>query len=109
MLLWIAAFVADAAAVNPNGIKTFLANGFSTFLIKGNLVFDNDPKSLPKSPPNCPILCNWVFDDFILAEQLFAKALRSLETCVLVNNNLWGKLLSSLESSILFDERFKVT
>ena len=109
MLLWIAAFVADAAAVNPNGIKTLLANGFSTFLIKGNLDFDNGPKSLPKSPPNCPILCNWVFDDFILAEQLFAKALRSLETCVLVNNNLWGKLLSSLESSILFDERFKVT
>ena len=109
MLLGIAAFVADAAAVNPNGIKTLLANGFSTFLIKGNLVFDNGPKSLPKSPPNCPILCNWVFDDFILAEQLFAKALRSLETCVLVNNNLWGKLLSSLESSILFDERFKVT
>ena len=29
--LWIAASVAAAAAVNPNGIKTLLANGFSTF------------------------------------------------------------------------------
>ena len=109
MLLWIAAFVADAAAINPNGIKTLLANGFSTFPIKGNLVFDNGPKSLPKSRPNCPILYHWVFDYFVLAEQLFAKALGSLETCVLVNNNLWGKLLSSLESPIMFDERFKVT
>ena len=26
--------VADAAAVNPNSIKTLLASGFSTFLIK---------------------------------------------------------------------------
>ena len=25
--LWIAASIADAAAVNPNGIKTLLANG----------------------------------------------------------------------------------
>ena len=28
---WIAAAVVDSAAVNPNGIKTLLANGFSTF------------------------------------------------------------------------------
>ena len=40
------------------------------------------------------------FDSFILAEELFAKVLRSLETCVFVNNNLCGKLFSSLESSI---------
>ena len=33
--LWIAASVADAAAVNPNGIETLLANGLSTFPIKG--------------------------------------------------------------------------
>ena len=42
-------------------------------------------------------------------KKLFAKALRSLETCALVNNNLWVKLFSSLESSRIFDERFKVT
>ena len=49
--LWVAASVADATAVKPNGIKTLLANGLSTFPIKGNLVFSNGPKSRPKSPP----------------------------------------------------------
>ena len=38
------------------------------------------------------ILCNSVFDNFISAEALFAKALRSFETCALVNDNLCGKL-----------------
>ena len=49
---------ADAAAVNPNGIKTFLANGLSTCPIKGNSVFSNGPKSLPKNPCDYPILCS---------------------------------------------------
>ena len=31
------------------------------------------------------------------------------ESCVLVNNNLCGKLVSSLELPIKCDERFKVT
>ena len=44
-----AASAADAAAVNPNGIKTLLANGLHTFPIKGNPVFSNGPKSLPKN------------------------------------------------------------
>ena len=35
--------------------------------------------------------------------------LQSLETCVLVNNNLSGKLASSLELTIIFDKRFSVT
>ena len=48
---------ADGAAVNPNGIKTFLANGLSTSPIKGNPVFSSGPKSLPESPAHCPILC----------------------------------------------------
>ena len=30
-------------------------------------------------------------------------------TCVLLNNNLCGKLVSSLERPIKFDERFKFT
>ena len=49
------------------------------------------------------------FDDFILAEEPFAKALWSLETCVLVNNNLCGKFFPSLESPTSFDESAKVT
>ena len=44
IFLWIAASVANAATVNPNGIKTLLANGLSTFHIKGNPVFSNGPK-----------------------------------------------------------------
>ena len=43
--------VADAAAVNPNGIKTLLANGLSTFLINGKsadiMVYENQ-----KNPPS---------------------------------------------------------
>ena len=46
---------------------------------------------------------------FILADQPFSKALQSLETCVLVNNNLSGKLFSSLEAQATIDESFKVT
>ena len=70
---WIAESVADAAAVSSDVIKTLLAYGFSTFPIKGNLVFSNGPISLPDNPPNCPILCNWVLNNFILAEELFWK------------------------------------
>ena len=44
-----------------------------------------------------------------LAEEFFAKALRSLETCVLVNNNSCEKLVSSLKSPITFDVSFTVT
>ena len=109
IFLWIAGSVADAAAVHPNGIKTLLANGLSKFPIKDNPVFSNDPKSLTKNTANYPILNNWVFDNFILAEELFVKALQSFETSVLVNNNLCGKLFSSLESPIKLDEIFKVT
>ena len=44
--------------VNPNDIKTLLANGLSTCPIEGDPVFSNSPKSLPKNSPDCPILCN---------------------------------------------------
>ena len=41
-------------------IKTLLvltlANGSSTFFIKGKPVSSNGPKCLPKNPPDCPIL-----------------------------------------------------
>ena len=45
----------------------------------------------------------------ILTNEPFKKALQSFETSVLVNNNLFGKLFSSLESPTIFNERFKVT
>ena len=72
--------------------------------MKGKLVFSNDLKHLPTNPSNCRILCNSVFDNFILVEELFAKALQSFETCVLPNNNLCGKLFPSLESRKIFDQ-----
>ena len=78
---------ADAAAVNSKGINTLLANGLITFDMKDNPVFSNGPNNLPKNPPDCIILENWVFDNLILADKLFVKALRRFETCVLVNNN----------------------
>ena len=68
IFLWIIASVADAA-VNPNGIKMLLANGPSAFPIKGNLVFSNGPKKLPKNHADCPIFCSWVFDNFIFVDE----------------------------------------
>ena len=53
-------------------------------------------------------LDSWVFDNYILSDELFAKALQSLENCVLIDNNLYGKLVSSLEWPIIFDETFEV-
>ena len=85
-----------------------LFNDLRKLFIKGKLIFRNGRKNLPINPPGCPILCNWVFDNFVLAEEPFAKALRSIETCILVNNNLCGKLVSSLESLTTFDESFKL-
>ena len=35
----IPASAADAAVVNPKGIKTLLANGLITFFVNGNLCF----------------------------------------------------------------------
>ena len=34
---------------------------------------------------------------FILADETIVKALLNLETCILVNNNLYGKLVSSFK------------
>ena len=64
------------------------------FYVKDNPVFNNDPKLLPKSSPYCPILFNWIFDNFILADKPFAKDLRSFKVCILANKNLCRKLFS---------------
>ena len=39
--LYIPAYAADVAAVNPKGIKTPFANGLITFFINGSPVFNN--------------------------------------------------------------------
>ena len=56
--LCISASAADAAADNPKGIKTLLANGLMTLFINGNLVFINGTRSLPRNYPDCIILDN---------------------------------------------------
>ena len=33
--------------------------------------------------------------EFFIADELFLKTVQSLKTCILVNNNLFGKLFSS--------------
>ena len=53
IFLCIPASGADAAAVNPEGIKTLLANGLITFFINGNPVFSNGTSNLPRNPPDC--------------------------------------------------------
>ena len=53
----ITSFVAgEAVADNPNGISIGLANGLSKFFTNGRPTFTNDPKSLPRNPPDCMIL-----------------------------------------------------
>ena len=86
-----------------------LGNGFKTFFIKSNPIFNNDPKSLLKNPPDCPNLYNWVFDAFILADELFAKALWSFQIYALVNSNFCVKLFSSLGSPTTFHKIFKLS
>ena len=55
------------------------------------------------------ILDNWVLGNFTLVDEVVAKASGRIKTCVLVNNNLCQKLVSSLELPITFHERFKIT
>ena len=54
----IPASAADAAAVNPKGIKTLLANGLITFFIRGSPAFSNGSGNLPRNPPYCIISDN---------------------------------------------------
>ena len=89
----------------PKGIKILLANGLITFFISGNSVISNGPSNLPRNPPDCIILDNLVFDNLISADKQFAKALRRFATYLLVNNNLWRKLVSL--SPIIFDDNLK--
>ena len=86
--LCIPASAADAAVLNPNGIKALLSNGLITFFINGNPVFNNGPRGLPRNSPDCITLDNWVFDSLISVDKLFAKALRRFAPVLLVNYNL---------------------
>ena len=64
---------------------------------------------MPKTPPGCTMLDSCIVENIILAIEPFVKSLRMFETCVLVNNDLYQKFISSLELQIKIDEWFKVT
>ena len=49
IFLCISASAADAAEVNPEEIKTLLANGLITFFIIGNPVFSKGPSNLRRN------------------------------------------------------------
>ena len=44
---WISASIAEAAAVIPNGAKTFFAKGIATFINGPANLLNNDPKDPP--------------------------------------------------------------
>ena len=91
IFLLIPATAADAAAFNSNGIKTLLANGWNTFFINAKSTFIKNSRGLPWNPPGSIILNIWVFDNFVLTDRLFAKALQRFASCVLVSNGVSGK------------------
>ena len=83
---------------------------FLTFVSFNFYGFSENKKSKRgTNPPNCTISDNSVFDNYILVDKSFANGLRNLETCQPVNNNLFRKLVLSLESSNTYDERFKAS
>ena len=88
---------------------TILANGLIKFFINVSPVFNNGPRTLPNYALDCIILDTWVFDNLISADELFANVLQRFATSSLVNNNLWGKLVSSSRSPIIFDDNLKTT
>ena len=90
----------------PDGIKTRLANGVSTYFNKGKSVFSNGPKS---QPTNIEAFYLEVFDNFVVADELLAKVLGGLKIWVLFNNNFWENLIPLLQPPIRFNERFNVT
>ena len=79
-------------------MKILLPNDWSTISLKINQFFRNGGRSLPRNPPSCIFLDNWIFDNFILADQLFPKSLRRFATWLSVSNSLYGKVVSLSES-----------
>ena len=61
----------------------------------GKPVFSNGPISLTRNPLDYTILDSWVFDNFVLADKLFANVLRNFQTFPSVNFDLFAKLVSS--------------
>ena len=68
---------------------TSLAISYTSLIVSDVALAGFNIRSKKLNPPNCIILDKWVFEKCVLADEPFAKVLRSLEICALVNNNLW--------------------
>ena len=93
---FVKTFLDLLATLNPISIvETILLLFYSVFLFFSFSFFFSffSAKRLrikSRNPPNCAILDSWVFDNFRLADELFAKALQTLEACLLVSYNFCG-------------------
>ena len=47
IFFWVAASIAEAAAVIPNGAKLFFTKGTANFINRSANLLNNDPKKLP--------------------------------------------------------------
>lgn len=66
------ASTADATDVNSSAINNSLVHGRSKFFINSKPNFICDLRSLPSNPPDCIISDSCVFENFMLADDLFA-------------------------------------
>ena len=99
---FIAECVADTAAVS-----TSIPRGLISLCNNGNLDFNSGARNLKNLP--LYILGNSAFDNLISVDVWLAKALGRFAICLLVNNNLEGKLVSLPELPIIFEDNFKTS
>ena len=81
------ASVADAAAFNPNGINTLLADGVNAFFTNDKRTLVHGPATQQRNPTDCIILESQDFDNFVFFDELLEKPCEDLERiCQLIVN-----------------------
>ena len=70
IFFWIPKSIAEAAAVIPNGTKTYFAYGTATFINGPSNLLSNEPKN----PPDWIILDIRALDTFTSVDILFSNA-----------------------------------
>ena len=79
-------------------LNQLLADGVSILFISGKTTFIKDPRYLPGNPPDC------IFYKVMIPMIYFYHM-----TCTLINNNLYGKLVSLFVAPLRFCNIFRVT
>ena len=106
-------FAVVTAVDNPCVVETLFGNCLNTFFINGKPILANGkskgPTSFPRNPPDYMFLDIGVLGNLILPDELYAKALQSLENGLSLNKNVRGKLVLQSELPIKFEVKFKVT